>query len=74
MKTEISTLKKEDLRYFNSHLLPVLSAIEKIMEPVNTDLNKTAKAHKNPPKVLPLVFFWWGEISNSASKDNSNDN
>jgi hypothetical protein len=54
-------LEKEDLRYFNSHLLPVLSAIERIMEPVNTDLNKTAKAHKNPPKVLPLVFFWWGE-------------
>jgi hypothetical protein len=54
-------LKEGELPYFNSHLLPVLSAIERIMEPVDTVLNKTVKAHKNPPKVLPLVFFWWGE-------------
>jgi Contractile injection system tube protein len=53
--------ENEKQLYSNSHLLGVLSAIETIMEPVDTDLKKTAKAHKNPPKVLPLVFFWWGE-------------
>jgi hypothetical protein len=54
-------LREDTLPYFNSNLLPVLSAIEKIMVPVDTVLNKTGKAHKNPPKVLPLVFFWWGK-------------
>jgi Contractile injection system tube protein len=55
-------LREDTLPYLdNSNLLPVLSAIERIMEPIDTDLKKTAKGHKNPPKVLPLVFFWWGE-------------
>lgn len=58
---EDQRLREDTLPYLdNSNLLPVLSAIERIMEPVNTVLNKTVKAHKNPPKVLPLVFFWWG--------------
>jgi Contractile injection system tube protein len=55
-------LREDTLPYLdNSNLLPVLSAIERIMEPADTVLKKTAKPHKNPPKVLPLVFFWWGE-------------
>lgn len=55
-------LREDTLPYLdNSNLLPVLSAIERIMEPVDTVLKETAKAHKNPPRVLPLVFFWWGE-------------
>jgi hypothetical protein len=48
---------KED--YFKGNLLPVLSVLEKLMEPVET--KQTQAAHVNPPKVLPLVFFWWGE-------------
>jgi hypothetical protein len=55
-------LREDTLPYLSTgNLLPVLSAIEKIMVPVDTVLNKTGKAHKNPPKVLPLVFFWWGK-------------
>ena len=39
----------------------VLSVLEKMMEPVKTKQSNTKSAHTNPPKVLPLVFFWWGE-------------
>ena len=50
---------KED--YFKGNLLPVLSVLEKLMEPVETKQSDTNAAHVSPPKVLPLVFFWWGE-------------
>ena len=50
---------KED--YFNGNLLPVLSVLEKLMEPVETKQSDTKAAHVSPPKVLPLIFFWWGE-------------
>lgn len=50
---------KED--YFHGNLIPVLSALEKLMEPVETKQSETAADHVNPPKVLPMVFFWWGE-------------
>ena len=50
---------KED--YFKGNLLPVLSVLEKLMEPVETNQSDTKAAHVSPPKVLPLVFFWWGE-------------
>jgi hypothetical protein len=50
---------KED--YFKGDLLPVLSVLEKLLEPVETNQSETKAAHVNPPKVLPLVFFWWGE-------------
>lgn len=58
---EDSQIREDQKPYFNSNLLPVLSAIEKLMQPVETTLQTTAKKHHNPPKVLPLVFFWWGE-------------
>src|SRR5215207_4707512 len=50
---------KED--YFKGNLLPVLSVLEKLMEPVETKQSDTNAAHVSPPKVLPLVFFWWGQ-------------
>jgi len=50
---------KED--YFKGNLLPVLSVLEKLMEPVETNQSDTKAAHVSPPKVLPLIFFWWGE-------------
>ena len=50
---------KED--YFKGNLLPVLSVLEKLMEPVETKQSDTNAAHVSPPKVLPLIFFWWGE-------------
>lgn len=50
---------KED--YFKGNLLPVLSVLEKLMEPVETKQSDTNAAHVSPPKVVPLVFFWWGE-------------
>jgi|SoiMethySBSTD1v2_1073268.scaffolds.fasta_scaffold431168_2 hypothetical protein len=49
---------KED--YFKGNLLPVLSVLEKLMEPVETKQSDTNAAHVSPPKVLPLVFFWFG--------------
>ncbi len=50
---------KED--YFKGDLIPVLSVLEKMMEPVETKQSDTKAAHISPPKVVPLVFFWWGE-------------
>jgi Contractile injection system tube protein len=50
---------KED--YFKGNLLPVLSVLEKLMEPVETKQSETNAAHDNPSKVVPLVFLWWGE-------------
>jgi|SRR5215212_5686976 len=50
---------KED--YFKGDLSPVLSVLEKMMEPVETNHSETQAAHVNPPRVLPLIFFWWGE-------------
>src|SRR5215210_185165 len=50
---------KED--YFKGDLLPVLSVLEKLMEPVETKQSDSKAAHVSPPKVVPLVFFWWGE-------------
>jgi hypothetical protein len=50
---------KED--YFNGDLLPVLSVLEKLLEPVETKQKDTKATHVSPPKVLPLIFFWWGE-------------
>jgi Contractile injection system tube protein len=50
---------KED--YFKGNLLPVLSVLEKLMEPVETKKSKTNAAHVNPSRVVPLVFLWWGE-------------
>src|SRR5215208_5946196 len=42
---------KED--YFKGNLLPVLSVLEKLMEPVETNQSDTNAAHVSPPKVLP---------------------
>lgn len=50
---------KED--YFKGNLLPVLSVLEKLMQPVETKKSDGNAAHVSPPKVLPLIFFWWGE-------------
>jgi hypothetical protein len=50
---------KED--YFKGNLLPVLSVLEKLMEPVETKQSETNAAHVNPSRVVPLVFLWWGE-------------
>jgi hypothetical protein len=50
---------KED--YFKGNLLPVLSVLEKMMQPVETKKSDANAAHVSPPKVLPLIFFWWGE-------------
>jgi hypothetical protein len=47
--------------FFQGDLLPVLSVLEKLMEPVELKPSQTNAPHTNPPKVLPLVFFWWGE-------------
>jgi hypothetical protein len=47
--------------YFKGNLLPVLSVLEKLMEPVETKQSDTNAAHVSPPKVLPLIFLWWGE-------------
>ena len=46
---------------FNGNLLPVLAIIEKLMDPVETTLNQASKSNLNPPKILPLIFFWWSE-------------
>jgi hypothetical protein len=50
---------KED--YFKGNLLPVLSVLEKLMEPVETKKSDANAAHVNPSRVVPLVFLWWGE-------------
>jgi hypothetical protein len=47
--------------FFKGDLSPVLSVIEKLMEPVELKPSQTNAPHTNPPKVLPLVFFWWGQ-------------
>jgi hypothetical protein len=47
--------------YLGGDLMPVLSILEKLMEPVETKQKDTKAAHVSPPKVVPLVFFWWGE-------------
>ncbi len=46
---------------FNGNLLPVIAILEKMMDPVETQKIKTSKKNVNPPKILPLIFFWWGE-------------
>src|SRR5215213_9389185 len=50
---------KED--YFKGNLIPVLSVLEKMMEPAETNQRETTAGHISPPKVVPLVFFWWGD-------------
>ena len=42
-------------------ILPILAALEEMMEPTESVSKKTIPGHKYPPKFFPQVVFHWGE-------------
>ena len=42
-------------------ILPILSALEELMDPDAPPYEKTSKGHLSPPRSLPQVTFCWGE-------------